>query len=245
MALRAHRHRDARSDRLMRVLRVLAVAAVAALLGLLVWDVANSGGSKVASSVDAGKVVAAPKLALPYHDRDGTFDLAALRGKVVVVNFWASWCLGCKKEAPALNAAARQWRDRGVVFVGVDVNDFRGAASRFLDRARRAVLDRPRRARLDAREVGRDGAPRDVLRRPQGPRRPAARARRDHAREARRGNPARTPVVRARLTTKSVPPSRARRHDSACSVVPIVLTIETPCVLDSHASIAPRRRASS
>ena len=118
----------------MRVLRVLAVAAVAALLGLLVWDVANSGGSKVASSVDAGKVVAAPKLALPYHDRDGTFDLAALRGKVVVVNFWASWCLGCKKEAPALNAAARQWRDRGVVFVGVDVNDFRGAASRFLDR---------------------------------------------------------------------------------------------------------------
>jgi len=118
----------------MRVLRVAAVGVVVALLGLLVWDVTQSGGSKVASSVDRGKVVAAPKLVLPYHERDGKFDLASLRGKVVVVNFWASWCFGCKQEAKALNAAARAWRDRGVVFVGVDVNDFRGAASRFIDR---------------------------------------------------------------------------------------------------------------
>ncbi len=118
----------------MRVLRVVAVGVVVALLGLLVWDVTQSDGSKVASSVDAGKVVAAPKLVLPYHEGEGKFDLASLRGKVVVVNFWASWCFGCKKEAKALNAAAKAWRRRGVVFVGVDVNDFRGAASRFLDR---------------------------------------------------------------------------------------------------------------
>ena len=118
----------------MRALRVLAVAVVVALLGLLVWDVVHSERSKVAANVDRGRVVAAPKLVLPYHDREGTFDLAAYRGKVVVVNFWASWCLGCKKEAGVLNAAARHWRSRGVVFVGVDVQDFRRAASRFLDR---------------------------------------------------------------------------------------------------------------
>src|SRR5215211_4724708 len=118
----------------MRILCVVAVAVVVALLGLLVWDVARSSGSKVAKQVDQGKVVAAPRLVLPYHDREGTFDLAAYRGKVVVVNFWASWCHGCKKEAGALNAAARRWRSRGVVFVGVDVQDFRRAASRFLDR---------------------------------------------------------------------------------------------------------------
>src|SRR5215212_1068413 len=105
----------------MRVLRVLAVAVVVALLGLLVWDVAHSERSKVAASVDRGKVVPAPKLVLPYHDRNGTFDLAAYRGKVVVVNFWASWCHGCKIEAKALNAAARRWRTKGVVFIGVDV----------------------------------------------------------------------------------------------------------------------------
>jgi cytochrome c biogenesis protein CcmG/thiol:disulfide interchange protein DsbE len=116
----------------MRILRVLAVAVVVALLGLLVWDLTQSGGSKVASSVDKGEVVPAPKLVLPYHGRDGTFDLAAHRGKVVVVNFWASWCLPCKKEAKALNTAARTWRNKGVIVVGVDVNDFRGAASRFL-----------------------------------------------------------------------------------------------------------------
>jgi len=118
----------------MKILRLLAVAVVVALLGLLVWDVATSEESKVARAVDEGKIVAAPKLVLPYHEGDGTFDLAAHRGKVVVVNFWASWCLGCKKEAKALNAAARYWRRKGVVFVGVDVNDFRRAASRFLDR---------------------------------------------------------------------------------------------------------------
>ena len=118
----------------MRLLRPLAVAVVVALLGVLVWDMAQSDGSKVAKKVDEGQVVAAPKLVLPYHGRDGSFDLAAQRGKVVVVNFWASWCQGCKKEAGALNAAARYWRDKGVVFVGVDVNDFRSAASRFVDR---------------------------------------------------------------------------------------------------------------
>jgi cytochrome c biogenesis protein CcmG/thiol:disulfide interchange protein DsbE len=118
----------------MRLLRPLAVAVVVALLGLLVWDMAQSDGSKVAKKVDAGQVVAAPKLVLPYHERGGAFDLAAQRGKVVVVNFWASWCQGCKKEAAALNAAARHWRNKGVVFVGVDVNDFRRAASRFVDR---------------------------------------------------------------------------------------------------------------
>jgi cytochrome c biogenesis protein CcmG/thiol:disulfide interchange protein DsbE len=118
----------------MRVLRVFAVAVVVSLLGLLVWDVTKSDSGKVAKSVDAGKVVRAPKLVLPYHEREGKFDLASHRGKVVVVNFWASWCVGCKQEAKALNAAARQWRNKGVVFVGVDVNDFSSAASRFLDR---------------------------------------------------------------------------------------------------------------
>src|SRR5215210_1449665 len=96
----------------MQLLRLLAVAVVLALLGLLVWDVTQSSGSKVAKKVDAGQVVAAPKLVLPYHEGDGAFDLAAQRGKVVVVNFWASWCQGCKKEAAALNAAARYWRDK-------------------------------------------------------------------------------------------------------------------------------------
>jgi cytochrome c biogenesis protein CcmG, thiol:disulfide interchange protein DsbE len=52
----------------------------------------------------------------------------------VVLNFWASWCVPCKSEAPRLEAAWRRWRGRGVVVVGVDAQDFSGDARRFIRR---------------------------------------------------------------------------------------------------------------
>jgi cytochrome c biogenesis protein CcmG, thiol:disulfide interchange protein DsbE len=60
-------------------------------------------------------------------------DLAALRGKVVVLNFWASWCYpACYEEAPALERGWRAYRDRGVVVVGVDIQDKDEAARTFI-----------------------------------------------------------------------------------------------------------------
>jgi cytochrome c biogenesis protein CcmG/thiol:disulfide interchange protein DsbE len=115
----------------MRAVRVAAAACVVALLGLLVWDVAHGSGGGVASKVDHGKVVAAPRLQLPFFGRPGTFDLAAYRGKVVVLNFWASWCVDCKLEAQALHdAAAKAGKD--VVFVGVDGTDLSSAARSYM-----------------------------------------------------------------------------------------------------------------
>jgi cytochrome c biogenesis protein CcmG/thiol:disulfide interchange protein DsbE len=118
----------------MRVVRVAVAAGVLALLGLLVWDVAHSSGGGVAVKIDKGQVVAAPKLRLPRLDGGGHLSLASLRGKVVVVNFWESYCIPCKQEARAFASASKAWRRKGVVFVGVNAFDTKHAARGYLKR---------------------------------------------------------------------------------------------------------------
>lgn len=55
---------------------------------------------------------------------DGTWvELGAMRGSVVLVNFWATWCGPCRKEMPALNRIAREFQGRGVRVVGVAVDE--------------------------------------------------------------------------------------------------------------------------
>ncbi len=75
---------------------------------------------------------AAP-LELPRLVGEDTFRFAELRGNVVVVNFWASWCIPCRDEHGYLTAANRTYRDRGVRFVGVVHQDRPSAARAFLD----------------------------------------------------------------------------------------------------------------
>jgi cytochrome c biogenesis protein CcmG/thiol:disulfide interchange protein DsbE len=74
----------------------------------------------------------APAFSLSLFD-GGRLSLEELRGKVVVVNFWASWCYpACYEEAPVLESGWRAYRDRGVVVVGVDIQDTEEAARRFI-----------------------------------------------------------------------------------------------------------------
>ena len=70
----------------------------------------------------------APMFTLPRLGAGEQIDLASLRGQVVVVNFWASWCLVCREEHPDLLAAWDRYRERGVVLVGVDFEDTEAAA---------------------------------------------------------------------------------------------------------------------
>jgi cytochrome c biogenesis protein CcmG/thiol:disulfide interchange protein DsbE len=119
-----------------------------ALLGLLIADlVRSSDGARLVKQVDKGRRPAAPAFSLRVlwaHDEtwppglrprldDGRLSLAELRGYPVVLNFWASWCVPCKEEAPAFAAAAEKFNGR-VAFVGMDTQDLSSAARRFLTR---------------------------------------------------------------------------------------------------------------
>jgi thiol-disulfide isomerase/thioredoxin len=70
----------------------------------------------------------APALIVPTLDAR-VFDLAALRGKVVIVNFWASWCSPCRAEMPQLDAFYRRYHARGLELIGISVDDLAEGAA--------------------------------------------------------------------------------------------------------------------
>ena len=100
---------------------ILLVVGILLLLGLMAIMAINL--QKV-ESVDL-KDRKAPDFSLPLFDQfeQDQLALADLRGQVVVVNFWASWCVECYKEAALLEQAWQDYKDRGVMFVGVDYLD--------------------------------------------------------------------------------------------------------------------------
>jgi cytochrome c biogenesis protein CcmG/thiol:disulfide interchange protein DsbE len=105
--------------------QALAVALVLGLFALLIWKVAQGSHKEAAPGKPA------PDFTLSRIGGPGDLQLSSLRGKAVVLNFWASWCSPCKREAPALQAVSKTWGKR-VVVLGVDVNDFQGDARGFM-----------------------------------------------------------------------------------------------------------------
>jgi cytochrome c biogenesis protein CcmG/thiol:disulfide interchange protein DsbE len=75
----------------------------------------------------------APEIDLEYLEQPGRWHLSAHRGQVVVVNFWASWCVACRLEHDDLLAAAETYRGRGVVFLGITFQDDTEESIAFLD----------------------------------------------------------------------------------------------------------------
>ena len=74
----------------------------------------------------------APSFTLPRLDGNGSISSARLKGSPLVVNFFASWCVPCREEAPLLEQTWRRYKDRGIRFLGVNVTDTRSAARDFL-----------------------------------------------------------------------------------------------------------------
>jgi len=103
----------------------LAFSIVLALLGLLGWGLIKS---------QKGPVENGPAPDFTLQGFDGrTVTLSELRGQVVVVNFWASWCLPCREEAAYLEQTWRKYKDQGVIFIGVDYVDTEKAALAYIE----------------------------------------------------------------------------------------------------------------
>ena len=120
-------------SRLLRPFPLVALAGVLALLALLAYGIAENGTSQsIDSQLAAGKRPAAPDVSLPKLDGGGDVKLSSYRGKVVVLNFWASWCPPCKQEAPILSRWQKRLSHSGGTIVGVDVLDVSSDAERFI-----------------------------------------------------------------------------------------------------------------
>jgi cytochrome c biogenesis protein CcmG/thiol:disulfide interchange protein DsbE len=121
-----------------RTLVILAVAVpVLAFLAILAWASATSGPARGGLAVNErtieltadGEVAPSFRVSLVSGGEIGSADL---RGKVVMLDFWASWCPPCRDEAPTLAQVYGEYRDRGVEFVGINLWDNAGDAQVFL-----------------------------------------------------------------------------------------------------------------
>jgi cytochrome c biogenesis protein CcmG/thiol:disulfide interchange protein DsbE len=148
--------RDVRPVRRIVVVWLVAVAAVAAAAAARRYVVPPAppgmpGGEMTQASVGRP----APAFALPLLNGGGTLALASLRGRPVLLNFWASWCAPCREETPLLVRVHRRYAGR-VHFVGVDAEDRPEDARRF---ARRYHVDYPLVRMEDDRLVDAYGLP--------------------------------------------------------------------------------------
>lgn len=108
-----------------RIGTVIAFAFILALLGLLAWGLKKAQAGPRESGM-------APDFTINGYD-GRVVTLSKLRGQVVIVNFWASWCPPCREEAAYLEETWRKYEGKGVVFIGVDWVDTEKEALAYID----------------------------------------------------------------------------------------------------------------
>ena len=104
---------------------IITFAILLALLGLLAWGLKKVQAGPVSSGM-------APDFSLTAFD-GRTVKLSELRGQVVIINFWASWCPPCREEAAYLEQTWRKYEGKDVIFIGVDWVDTEKEALAYMD----------------------------------------------------------------------------------------------------------------
>jgi cytochrome c biogenesis protein CcmG/thiol:disulfide interchange protein DsbE len=113
-----------------RWLFVAVVVGLLALLALLFWGLRRGPSTDVGGAVPLNRP--APQFTVTTIDGQ-QLSMSDLRGKTVVLNVWASWCVPCRDEAGELNRSYGVYKDRNVVFVGIAWNDDDGQVRKFVD----------------------------------------------------------------------------------------------------------------
>jgi cytochrome c biogenesis protein CcmG/thiol:disulfide interchange protein DsbE len=143
----------------MRVFWPVVVAA-ALLVGLLAYGVASKGtDTTLDDAVAKGERPEAPQTALPRLQQAGRASLADYKGKVVVLNVWASWCEPCREEVPLLQKTHEQIESKGGVVLGLDTADASNKAISFLKEMKANFPSLRDRDREFGRKLGVTGYP--------------------------------------------------------------------------------------
>ena len=108
----------------LKVTHYTSLVAVVSLLISLLFSINVSARVKKGAEFPTEK--------LPLLSSGGSLDLASLKGKVVIVDFWASWCEPCKVELPALNDLQKRYGAKGLVVVGINMDEKPEDAKEFL-----------------------------------------------------------------------------------------------------------------